>query len=73
MRVAQVCPRYWPYIGGVEVHVEDISTELAKRGFEVEVLTTYSSDDMLVEDEQKAIKIKRFKYSSGCYGWNCCL
>ena len=61
MRVAQVCPRYWPYIGGVEVHVEDVSTELAKRGFEVEVLTTYSSDDMLVEDEQKAIKIKRFK------------
>ena len=40
MRIAQVCPRYSPYIGGVETHVEEISKRLVARGHEVTVITT---------------------------------
>ena len=28
LQIAQVCPRYYPYIGGVETHVKKISEKL---------------------------------------------
>jgi glycosyltransferase involved in cell wall biosynthesis len=40
MKIIQVCPRYYPDIGGVETHVKEISERLVKRGFEVEVVCT---------------------------------
>jgi 1,2-diacylglycerol 3-alpha-glucosyltransferase len=39
MRIAYVCPRYPPQIGGVETHVSEIATRLASQGHEVEVLS----------------------------------
>lgn len=39
MKIAQVCHRYYPYIGGVETRVEEISKRLVRKGFDVEVLT----------------------------------
>ena len=38
MKIAQVCPRYYPYIGGVEYVVKSIAERLAKLGHEVIVL-----------------------------------
>ena len=40
MRIIQVCPFFHPHRGGVETHVEMISTELARRGHEVSILTS---------------------------------
>ena len=40
LRIAQVAPYLHPHVGGVESHVESISAELARRGHEVEVLTS---------------------------------
>ncbi len=40
LKIAQISPRYWPSVGGVEKVVQDISEELAKRGHQVNVLTT---------------------------------
>jgi glycosyltransferase involved in cell wall biosynthesis len=40
VRILQVCPFFLPHIGGVETHVEMLSTELARRGHEVTVLTS---------------------------------
>jgi glycosyltransferase involved in cell wall biosynthesis len=40
MKIIQVCPRYYPDIGGVETHVKEISERLVKKGFDVEVLCT---------------------------------
>ena len=37
MKITQVCPRYHPYIGGIETHVREISERLVKRGFELEI------------------------------------
>lgn len=40
MKVIQVCPYYYPYIGGVNYHVKLLSEHLAEKNVEVEVFTT---------------------------------
>jgi len=40
VKIAQVCPRFYPDIGGVETHVYEISRRLAKE-FEVEMRTIF--------------------------------
>jgi glycosyltransferase involved in cell wall biosynthesis len=40
MRVAQICPFFFPVDGGVENHVLNISKELVKRGHVVDVFTS---------------------------------
>ncbi|ATZ61203.2 MAG: glycosyltransferase family 4 protein [Methanosarcinales archaeon Met12] len=40
MKIAQVCPRYHPDIGGVETHVKAISERLVKYGLDIEVICT---------------------------------
>jgi len=40
MKVIQVCPLYYPYIGGIEYHVRLLSEHLAEKNVEVEVYTT---------------------------------
>jgi glycosyltransferase involved in cell wall biosynthesis len=59
--VAQVCPRYHPYIGGVETHVKEISERLAKRNFGVEVLTTDPKGDLPRCEEIGGVTVRRFR------------
>lgn len=40
MRIVEVCPFFAPHVGGVESHVALVSTELARRGHSVTVLTS---------------------------------
>jgi len=61
MLVAQVCPRYCPYIGGVETHVKEISERLVERGVEVEVLTTDPSGKLPKEEVINGVRVKRFE------------
>ena len=61
MRIAQVSPRYYPYIGGVETHVKEVSERLVKKGFEVEVLTTDPSGKLARDEIINGVKVKRFK------------
>lgn len=59
MKVIQVCPLYYPEIGGVETHVKELSEGLIKRGHEVEIVCTgkcYSEQTI-----NGVISIKRFK------------
>ena len=60
MKIAQVCPRYYPYMGGVETHVREISEKLVKKGYEVEVLTTDPSRKLPKEEVINGVRIKRF-------------
>jgi glycogen synthase len=39
MKILQVCPRYYPSIGGVETHVKNISERLAEK-HDISVLAT---------------------------------
>ena len=60
MRIAQVCPRYPPYIGGVETHVQELSERLVRRGFEVAVLTTDSGRGLAKSETLNGVKVRRF-------------
>lgn len=60
MRIALVCPRFYPYTGGIETHVYEISKRLSKK-FEIDVITTDPSGKLPKYDEIFNVKIKRFK------------
>jgi len=60
IRIAQVCPRYAPFIGGIETHVRAISERLVKHGFEVEVLTTDPSRKLPSIATLNGVAIRRF-------------
>lgn len=58
--IAHICPRYYPYIGGVETHVKEITERLVKKGIQVEVLTTDPKSDLPVTDEINGVVVRRF-------------
>ncbi len=60
MKIAQVCPRFYPDIGGVETHVYEISKRLAKK-FGVEVLTTDPSGKLPKIENIEGVTVRRFK------------
>ncbi|WP_457549419.1 glycosyltransferase family 4 protein [Archaeoglobus sp.] len=60
MRIAQVCPRFYPHIGGVETFVYEISKRLA-RDFNLEILTTDPSKKLEKIEIMDGILIRRFK------------
>jgi glycosyltransferase involved in cell wall biosynthesis len=60
MRIAQVCPRYSPYIGGVETHVEELSKRLVRMGHEVTVISTDPSGKLPASEVIDGVKVMRF-------------
>ncbi len=60
MRIAQICPRYCPDIGGVETHVKEISERLAKSGFDVEVICTDPTGRLQKHEIINSVVITRF-------------
>jgi len=61
MKIAQVCHRYHPHVGGIQIHVKEISERLVKRGFEAEVLTTDPSGKLPKEEIISNVRVRRFK------------
>lgn len=60
MKILQVCHQYFPSVGGVGVHVRNISERLA-REYEITVFTTDSSGVLPKEEEINGVLIRRFK------------
>ena len=60
MKILQVCPKYYPSIGGVEEHVRNISERLAKK-YDVSVFTTDPSGKLPKEEILNHVKVRRFK------------
>ena len=60
MRILQVSPKYFPFIGGVEEHVRNISQRLAKE-HQVTVFATDDSGELPREEEVNGVSIKRFR------------
>jgi glycosyltransferase involved in cell wall biosynthesis len=61
VKIAQVCPRYYPDIGGVETHVKEISERLLKRGFEVEVICTDPAGHLHKREMINGVAVTRFR------------
>ena len=63
MRIAQVCPAFYPHAGGVETHVYEIAKRLAKK-FEVDILTTVPVTrfrEIKKVEEMDGFTVRRFK------------
>ncbi|OPY27287.1 MAG: putative glycosyl transferase [Methanocella sp. PtaU1.Bin125] len=60
MRIAQVCPRYKPHIGGVETVVEEVSRRLAARGHDVTVITTDPTKSLPRQETVDGVRVVRF-------------
>lgn len=60
MRILQVCPKYYPAIGGGEVYIKNISERLAKQ-HEVSVFTGDSSGKLPREEKINGVLVRRFK------------
>lgn len=60
MKILQVCPGYFPAIGGVEEHVRNISARLA-REHEVTVFATDPSGELPKEEKINGVLVRRFK------------
>lgn len=61
MKIAQICPRYSPDIGGVETHVREISERLVKAGHNVEVITTDPTGKLSTRETINGVKVIRFR------------
>lgn len=61
MKIAHVCPRYYPDIGGVETHVREISERLVKTGLSVEVICTDPSGNLPRHETINSVIVTRFK------------
>jgi glycosyltransferase involved in cell wall biosynthesis len=59
MKILQVCPRYYPYIGGVEEHVRNISELLSKK-HEIVVCSTDPSAKLQQTERIQNVEVRRF-------------
>ena len=60
MRIAQVCHRYSPNVGGVERHVQEIAERLARK-HEVEVISADLVGGLPRREVIKGVKVTRFR------------
>jgi glycosyltransferase involved in cell wall biosynthesis len=62
IRIAMVCHRYYPDIGGVETYVREISERLVTHGcFDVEVVCTDPSWKYPAHESHNGVKVSRFR------------
>ena len=60
MKILQVCPKYYPVIGGAEEYVQNISERLAKK-HEVTVFACDPSGKLPGEEKINGVLVRRFK------------
>jgi glycogen synthase len=61
LRVLMATPRYFPYMGGVESHVDQVGRRLAQKGVDVTVLTTDPTGQLPLSDQVDGLKIQRVR------------
>ncbi len=61
MEIVQVCPLFYPYTGGVETHVKEISKRLSALGVNVKVYTTDPSGQLPRKEVIEGIEVFRFR------------
>jgi glycosyltransferase involved in cell wall biosynthesis len=60
MRVALVTFRYAPHLGGIEHHVRELAEGLARRDFEVDVLTQERDNELPRVSQNGRLTVRRF-------------
>ena len=59
LRVLMATPRYLPFVGGVEIHVDEVSRRLATRGVAVTILTTDVTGRLPAHEELDGVHVRR--------------
>lgn len=59
MYIAYICPRYYPYVGGIEYVVKSMAERLVKRGHNIIVITGESSISKPVKEHINGVKVIR--------------
>ncbi len=62
MRILFLTRLFWPHVGGVEKHVENLSEKLIQKGHQITVLTEKYDNKLKSEEIRNDVKIFRFKY-----------
>jgi glycosyltransferase involved in cell wall biosynthesis len=60
IKLAVVCHRY-PFIGGIQKVIQNISKRLVHQGFEIEILTVDPSGGLPREEQRDGLTIRRFE------------
>lgn len=61
MEVVQVCPLFFPYFGGIETHVREISKHLTNLGVHIKIYTTDPSGKLPKKESIDGIEVLRFR------------
>ena len=61
MKILYATPRYHPFTGGVESHVEQVSRRLVNAGVDVHILTTDPSGELPPVEEREGVQIRRVR------------
>ena len=61
LRIALVSARYYPYMGGTETHIHEVSRLMSARGHNVTILTTDVSGKLAPEESSNGVLIRRFQ------------
>jgi glycosyltransferase involved in cell wall biosynthesis len=59
MRILMVAARCYPFMGGIETHIQEVGPRLVARGHAVDVLTTDPSGELPVEEELRGMRVQR--------------
>ncbi|MEB3258929.1 MAG: glycosyltransferase family 4 protein [Cyanobacteriota bacterium] len=62
MKVLYWTQRFWPHIGGVEVHASRFLPEMVRRGHEFRVITSPGGRDLPPFQEVEGIPVHRFRF-----------
>jgi glycogen synthase len=61
LRVLMVTPRYLPFLGGVEMHVDQVSRRLVQRGVDVTILTTDTTGELPPREHLDGFDVRRVR------------
>ncbi|MBR0900654.1 glycosyltransferase family 4 protein [Bradyrhizobium tropiciagri] len=59
MRILMVAARCYPFVGGIETHIQEVGPRLVARGYSVDVLTTDPSGKFPVEEDVRGMHVRR--------------
>ncbi|MDH2379905.1 glycosyltransferase family 4 protein [Bradyrhizobium sp. CER78] len=59
MRILMVAARCYPFVGGIETHIQEVGPRLVARGYSVDVLTTDPSGKLPVEENVRGMCVRR--------------
>ena len=61
LRLALVCARYLPFVGGIELHVHAVAPRLARLGVDVTIITTDPTGTLPQREIVQGVEVRRVR------------